>query len=146
AAVKRIDDIRIDYPSSRTSKRNLKKPLWYKDPNEESGDAASATASTSAAGGNPQSEMMSKMGGMMGGMLGGGRSGPSGATKNGLNLYRYFDVNEQVRRMPVGMVLIVNAEDIPLFLGAFANSKLRTQTLQCHWTHTRERVQPIIEE
>jgi hypothetical protein len=67
-------------------------------------------------------------------------------TKNGLGILRYVDVTPQVRHMPVGMAVIMDEDQIPLFLAAFANSKLRMQTLQCHWRHTREKIQGPVEE
>ena len=46
-------------------------------------------------------------------------------TVNGLIKDRYFEVNEQARRLPVGIALIVDQEHMGRILTAFENSKLR---------------------
>ncbi len=48
--------------------------------------------------------------------------------------------------MPVGLAVIMDEDQIPEFLAAFANSRLRIQTLQCHWRHTREKIQGPVDE
>jgi len=95
--------------------------------------------------GNPAAAEGKAMGGMMG-SFGGGQTQQ---TKNGLELNRYTDPEDKlanrlnpVRHMPVAMVVIMDEDQIHEFLGAFANSRLRIQTLQCHWHHTREKIKP----
>ena len=63
-------------------------------------------------------------------MMAGGPGGPgagstaSPQTKNGLILNRYIDTNEQVRHMPVGMVVIADDEHLAgAALSAFTNSR-----------------------
>jgi hypothetical protein len=138
APVKRLDDLRLDYPSSRTVTLGLKKPAWVEKA------AAAADSGGGASGGNEPPDAVKKFGGPMGGMGGTMPGSSSGGefTKNGLPLNRYTDTAEAVRHMPVGMVVIVEEEHIPEFLGAFANSILRIQTLQCHWHHTKEKIKP----
>ena len=74
------------------------------------------------------------------GMMGGGASA---VTKNGLNLYRYIDTNEQVRHMPVGMVVVADDEHLAELLSAFSNSRLRIQVTQCHWQVCRDKMAPL---
>jgi hypothetical protein len=144
APVKRIDDLRMDYPSSRTAGKQLKPPLWYQEPVKE---GAGADAAGGGQGG-PPSDMAKFMGAMMGGRggMGGASSAPAGTTLNGLNLYRYTDRNPQVRHMPVAMVLVCQEENIPDVLAAFENSTLRIQVLQYHWNHFRDKIKPPIAE
>jgi len=51
-------------------------------------------------------------------------------TPNGLIAERYLDVTDQARRIPVGVVLIVDQEHVERVQAAFANSKLRFLTTQ----------------
>ena len=146
AAVKRIDDLRIDYQSSRLASRALVQPRWVEKP--AAADAAAApgavpgTAPGTAPAGLPGQERMMGAGGPGSTMLGFGSNAGQGLTKNGFTLARYFDTNEQVRHMPVAMVVVVDEDFIHEFLGAFANCRLRIQTLQCHWHHIREKIKP----
>jgi hypothetical protein len=137
AAVKRIDSVWLGYNSSRTAGKTLKRPRWLAT-DQATADVQPATQSQTPPPEASASKTMSMMG-----MMGGGRSGGDGSTtKNGLILDRYTYAGEQVRQMPVGMVVILDEDRIPEFLGAFANSKLRIQTLQTHWAHTREKIRP----
>jgi hypothetical protein len=136
AAVKRLDDLQLMYMSSRTV-RELKPPRFIAaaaaaegaDAAAAGGDtgATGAVTSASGAGGVPQP--------------GGGLQG-STQTKNGLETSRYTDVGEQVRHMPVAMVVVVDEEHLPELLAAFVNSKLRIQVNQVHWQHCREPMNP----
>jgi len=67
-------------------------------------------------------------------------------SKNGLDLLRYTDVGESVRHMPVAMAVLIEEDQIPDFLAAFSNSRLRIQTLQVQWRHTREKLTGPAEE
>jgi hypothetical protein len=138
AAVKRLDDLKLMYPSSRTAARTLKPPRFTNTNPPESADSpASGDASAQTAGPTP-----------------GGPTSPYGAaapaitttTLNGLEINRYTDVSEQVRHMPVAMVVVVDEEHVPELLGAFVNSKLRIQILQYHWHHCRDRMNPQFNE
>ena len=53
------------------------------------------------------------------------------------NRNRYVDVTEQVRRMPIGIVVVVDQSYIQDVLVAFANSPLRFQITQVVWTRFR---------
>jgi hypothetical protein len=143
--VKRIDALSLNQPSSRTANRTLVKPRWIKAPPTDATADANGGAPDGASSGPPGGKF-----GMMGmmGMMGGGPGGSAGGetSLNGLQLLRYTDTNEQVRHMPVAMVVILDEDGIPDFLAAVANSRLRMQTLQIHWQHTPEKVKPAIEE
>jgi hypothetical protein len=81
-----------------------------------------------------------------GGPVQGGSTGGLGAVSpNGLIRNRYIDVTEQVRRMPVGLVVVVDQANVQDFLTAFANSRLRIQTTQVHWQHMRDSIKPPVE-
>lgn len=68
----------------------------------------------------------------------------SNKTESGLERNRYLDVNQQVRRLGVGIVLIVDQAHIQDVLTSFANSKLRFQITQVHWQHYRGPIKPTI--
>jgi hypothetical protein len=51
-------------------------------------------------------------------------------TKHGLIRNRYWEVSSQYRRIPVSLVLIVNADHIDRILTAFSKSKLEFLTTQ----------------
>jgi hypothetical protein len=118
--VKRIDQISLDAPASRVADRTLVKPSWMKSTAAPT-DPMAPPSPTAAS------------------------SGPS-TTKNGFSTARYLDISDQLRHIPVGMAVIIDEDQVPEFLAAFANSKLRIQTLQCHWRHTREKIQGPVEE
>ena len=157
APVKRIDQLLIDYKSSRNAGRALRPPPWIEKATADTTAPAGATSGVPAGGamgGAPadmKGSMMNMMsGGKPGAGIGGGGGGGQGDTsKNGLQLNRYTDPDEKlanrlnpVRHMPVAMVVILDEDQIHEFLGAFANSKLRIQVLQCHWHHTRDKIKP----
>jgi hypothetical protein len=134
--VKRIDKIELGYASSRTANRSLKLPIWIPKPEApaEGGDAG--------AGGPPEG---------MGMGSGRSRQGVASSTasdqsKSGLNKNRYTDANAQVRHMPIAMAVLMDEDHIHDFLGALANSRLKIQTLQIHWNHSRDKIKPSGEE
>lgn len=67
---------------------------------------------------------------------------PVTTTLNNLDINRYTDVSDQVRHMPVAMVVVVDEEHVPELLAAFVNSKLRIQITQYHWQHCRDHMNP----
>src|SRR5262249_9453316 len=146
APIKRVDELRIDYKSSRNAGRQLHPPPWVEKAAAETPAASLSTGNLSTGSGAAPGEGKG-MGGM--GMMGSVLSGQSQQTKNGLELNRYTDPEDKlanrlnpVRHMPVAMVVIMDEDQIHEFLGAFANSRLRIQVLQCHWHHTREKIKP----
>ena len=58
-------------------------------------------------------------------------------TSNGLITRRYTDVTDQVRRMPLAVVVIADQAHIPEVETALANSRLRLQITQVNWQHFR---------
>ncbi|CAN5605700.1 hypothetical protein BH10PLA2_BH10PLA2_18970 [soil metagenome] len=138
APVKRIDVIELCYGSSRLAHRTLKPPRWYTPPVVE--DPA-AGAGEGGGMGMGRKEMAS-IG--MGGPGGGATAAPT--TKSGLNLNRYIDTNDQVRHMPIGMVVVADDEHIAELLSAFSNSPLRVQVTQCHWQVCHDKLTPTTEE
>jgi hypothetical protein len=145
APVKRIDDLRINYNSSRTAsiyRLDLwERPRW--SPAETKPEGEGGDPNAGAAGETMGKKMMGM--GMMG--MAGGTAASGDVTKHQLQLRRYTDTNEQVRHMPVALVVVMDEANIPDFLAAVDNSKLRIQLLQFHWHHLRgERLQPPAEE
>ena len=53
------------------------------------------------------------------------------------NRLRYIDVTDQVRRMPVALVLVVDQMFVQDVLACYANSPLRFQVTQYHWKRFR---------
>jgi hypothetical protein len=137
--VKRVDDIRLGYHAHKTQ-------VYPLLPAQVFAKAAEATPAAPAPGapGTPPSGALPGMpegGGSMG-MYGqmnqrgaAGAAGDGDTTPNGLVRNRYLDSTNQVRRMPVGMVLVIDQQYIPEVLAAFTNSRLRIQTTQLHWQH-----------
>ena len=68
--------------------------------------------------------------------------GPVGTkTPNGLVRLRYLDVNDQVRRLPFGMSVVVEQEFMADVLEAMARTKLRCQITQSHWARFRDTIE-----
>jgi hypothetical protein len=154
APVKRIDQLALGYHSQRTAWRGLKTLTKWEKPKEEGSTQQDTGGESGIGGGGQMMERMNKnmglmKGGMggMGGMGGGNFGGGTGEkTKNGLAKNRYVDVSDQVRRMPVGIAIVIDQEFIPDFLTVVANSKLRIQTTQVYWQRFHEDIKPKIAE
>ena len=142
APVKRIDQLRLAYHASSTTG----KPL-VPFPKFAPKDDDPAKPPEGAAG----------PGGMKGGMpmpMGGpamfpGAERPGGArggNELGLERNRYIETSDQVRRMPVALVLIVDQSHVQDVLTTFAKSRLRFQTTQVEWKRYRGSIQPVVEE
>lgn len=144
APVKRVDELAMGYHGHRQHTRPLVPAKFIRDAIQkaqaeaaESNENAGGTAGppgvgqpTMAGGGGPPSQ----------GGTGGNRN--TMMTPNGLIRNRYIDTNDQVRRMPVGMVVVVDQANVQDFLAAFANARLRIQTTQFHLQHFRENIRP----
>jgi hypothetical protein len=74
-----------------------------------------------------------------GGFGGKGATGGNQAnlSSNGLERNRYLHRTEQVRRMPIAVVLVVDPAHVQDVQRAFANSRLRFQNVQIHWQRFR---------
>jgi hypothetical protein len=72
----------------------------------------------------------------MGGLLGDPNANKEGGevTPNGLSKKRYIDVTDQIRRLPITVVMTIDQTSIPDIMAAFSNSRLRYQITQVHWT------------
>lgn len=56
--------------------------------------------------------------------------GPAKSTNHGIDLKRYIEVSKEVRRVPVGVVLVVNATNVNDVLTSLSNSRLSFQVTQ----------------
>jgi hypothetical protein len=149
--VRQVLNIELGYKDARHHQATLVKPDWWKEPEV----VAPADGMSGEPGGMPGGMLPGgEAGGMPGGMpggLGGGRFGammPGGggvqAAKAGpptavldYNRNRYVIVTDQVRRMPVAVVLLVDQMFVQDALVAYANSPLRFQITQYHWKRFR---------
>lgn len=126
APVKRVDKIALGYPSHRFAKYALNPSSFSKEEMDkvpQTTDTANAGAGTEGASGRFGS---------------GGAAGGVNFTQNGLPRLRYLEPNnKQVRRMPVGIVMIVDQGHIQDVIRALANSRLRFQNTQIHYERFR---------
>jgi hypothetical protein len=161
APIKRIDRIAVGTPealSHRNANRSLKPRPFKKDKDEKEPEATSPAGGPPGVAGGPVAGGP-VAGGPVGGGAGGltppgmGSGGPGGMggnnavsktlTPNGIERNRYVDLSEQVRRLPVAVVLVVDQAAIPEVLTAFANSRLRMWTTQWQWRHVRGIPSPV---
>src|SRR5262249_32131926 len=133
--VKRIDALVFGHPwalDSRHADRELLKPLsWPEEKKDEKKDDASGPPSKGGSSLGPPPGMPGGMGPMgppgVPGVPGGARRAPSGQASGGGavtsvidgNRHRYLEVTNQVRRMPVGIVLVVDQAYMEDVLMAF---------------------------
>lgn len=159
APVKRIDALVLGYPSSRTAEKQLVGPTWpWMEKPPDAGGAPGAAPAPAAptppaddgGGGRKRSRRgedddptMNNAGGNAAAFSFGFGVNDGTRTRYGLRIKRYTDYNEQVRHMPIGMVVIADAEHMSELLSAFANSRLRVQITQTHWQVSREKIAPI---
>ena len=135
--IQRIDRLVLGYPDSRLAAMKPK-PSEAIKPDEV---PAAATGDSSMPG---------PMG--PGGTAAPGGPGGSGANTTGWTVVagpvtsktlldstklRYLEATKQVRRMPVGMVLVIDQANLQDVLMALANSPLRFQITQVHWQRFR---------
>ncbi len=113
--VKRIEQIKLGYHSHRTAD----KPLVMGAVSEEE---KKKTANAPPEGADPNAPPAA--------------AGVEKST-SGIDRLRYLTVTKQVRRMPIGVVLIVDQAHVQDILRAFANSRLHFQTTQVHLTRNR---------
>lgn len=133
--VKRIERIELGYLSHRQASLELK-PAKVFDKTDPNAANAQANPAATSRGDDPASVA--------------GKAGQPNAandvTENGLVRRRYIDTTEQVRRMPVGMVLIVDQAHVQDVLTATANSPLRMQITQFHWRRFHGDIKPLEEQ
>jgi hypothetical protein len=140
APVKRIDQIALGHHSQRLqlqSKGLKQAPLpLIKTPDPKAG--AAPTPGAAAAPTGPRGKAPAPRPG--------GGAAPQTSndfTEAGLARDRYMeDPTRYVRRMPVGMELVVDQTNIQDVLTAMANSKLRIQITQWHWVRFYGDIKP----
>jgi len=154
--VRRIEAMALNFTDSRyAAMGNLlpppSPPFAKLDPAAASGSSGSTTPSAPPAGEGGGTSLTGPTGpppGLTQG--GGGRFGMGGATSTAIrsgggpiasvidaNKRRYVEITPQVRRMPVGIVVIVDQAYMQDVLLAFANSSLRFQITQVTWQRFR---------
>lgn len=141
--IKRLDRLELGKTAHEHSDRLKTLPLIsydfkVKDPlglNTQVQASAGAQSDAGGAGG-----MVSGLGGnVAGGGDGGGRGGAAGgggdkvSPNQDVPLERYIEVSPQLRRMPVALVMVVDATAITDIIAAMSNSKLRFQVAMAPW-------------
>jgi hypothetical protein len=118
--VKRIERIALGYHSHRTAD----KPLVMGAVSEEEKKKGPAAAPPPEADANAPPPVAG--------------AAPPEFSNSGIPRLRYLTVTKQVRRMPIGIVMIVDQAHVQDVLRAFANSRLHFQTTQLHLTRYRQ--------
>ncbi|MCI0704157.1 MAG: hypothetical protein L0241_24125 [Planctomycetia bacterium] len=140
--IKRIDALALSYPDSRNANAQFHAHRLLPEAQPTQGTQTDPMG----LGGTPETPTPMGMG-----FPGGPPTGPGAGTtttgrKSGggsiteildANKKRYIAITDQVRRMPVGIVLIVDQAYIQDVLLAFTNSPLRFQITQTAWTRFR---------
>ena len=140
--IRRIDMVQLGKVDARHAAAALKQPKFFPeevavDPAGGLGGPPGMPGPGGEGGGEGRGRVGMGMGmGMGGGGVGGANYGPPLAVLDG-NKKRYIDVTDQVRRMPVALVLVVDQMYLQDTLVAFANSSLRFQVTQYHWKRFR---------
>ncbi|QEL16896.1 hypothetical protein [Limnoglobus roseus] len=142
--VRRLERLALGYPSAKDFSKPLNEPPFFPaaplaDPNAPLGSGApiSLPMSSPETGGGPGG------GGFGSGATGAG-VGPGAAGGMRLtgvadgNRKRYVEINQQLRRVPVAMTLIVDQMYMNEVLIAYANSPLRFETVQYSWQRFTE--------
>lgn len=152
--IRRIDRLVLGYKSSMHATAELQPPaFWPEDatmsrvgggmpggpgseafPGTEPGDSGGAPGPTrgmagTGVGGGPGGPGIDGSAGASGPGI---ASGPPMTVLNG-NRLRYLEVTDQVRRMPVAFVIVVDQMFINDVLTAYSNSPFRFYIVQSHW-------------
>jgi hypothetical protein len=148
APVRMVKNIELGQKDSRHFPATLKTVKFLETPEGSADATATGMTGTSA-------DYAGSMGSSAGGPVGPGGpmmpGGPAGAGGRGprrsktgtpelvlnANKDRYLETTDQVRRMPVAVVLIVDQMFLQDALVAYANSPLRFQITQYHWARFR---------
>jgi hypothetical protein len=142
APIKRIDKIALaQHAHSTIGQALLPFPGFVTEAEKEA-----ATASPAPAGPNGPGANAMRAPPPMGPNGPAGPYGPGARTSAGnelgLEKNRYLDVSPQVRRMPIGMVMVVDQAYTQDVLATFAKSRLRFQITQVEWKRYRGSIQP----
>lgn len=144
AAVKRIDQIAIGWPSGEIAHSHKSYPEgskpYRKDEKKEEAKKDVGPMGAQPMGAEAQMALGGKGGGF--GAIGAGAGAETGL--NGVLKERYLEVSEQSRRVPVGLALIVDQDHVDRVLTAFSNSKLRFLTTQVLLNHYHGSVRPQV--
>lgn len=143
--IRRIDHVALGKRDSRYAAYPLQMPLFPSFKKEaEAADAAKAASASGGPGGNsgslgPQAGSSKPPGADSSsapaeGQLEGG--GTLDSVIDG-NKKRYVEVTAQIRRMPVGITVIVDQAYMDDVLMAYANLSMRFQITQSHWQRFR---------
>jgi hypothetical protein len=133
APVKRMDQIALGHHSQRLQSRGLKPLIKTADPK------AGAAPAPGGAPSGPRGKVPAARSG------GAAPQNSADFTEAGLARDRYMeDPTRYVRRMPVGLELVVDQTSIQDVLTAMANSKLRIQITQWHWARFYGDIKPKI--
>jgi hypothetical protein len=147
--LQRIDKLVLGYPDSRNAGIAPKQPRFIPEDQATGGSGEGGTmpplmgpmaSSTPPPG--PPGAISGPGGSLAGGGVGAGWPVLTGAVTSKTLLdvtkKRYLgDVTTQIRRMPVGMVLIIDQSNLQDLLLSLANSPLRFQITQVHWSRFR---------
>jgi hypothetical protein len=149
AAVKRMDNIVFGVPDS-LGHRHAGTPLKpYReppvDPSAPPKDAPGAPPGTPP--GMPPGGPPDRGPGGIPGAGGDGAGGLAGValTPNGFNPKRYVEVNDQYRRLPIAVSMIVDQDHLDRVQAAFNNSKYRFLTTQVLLNHYPGSMRPILQ-
>ncbi len=146
--LQRIDRLVLGYPDGRLAGMGPKLPLFLEVPADAVPPMDDGSGGVPPVGSIPRPPGSGDGGpggpgggGTSGGMVGAGWPVVYGPVTSKMLLEttkkRYLQVTNQVRRMPVGMVLIVDQTNLQDVLLALANSPLRFQITQVHWQRYR---------
>jgi hypothetical protein len=119
--VKQVAQLRLGYKSHRFASRPLVMAAFSEEAVKNSPQPATPAP---ALGGSPLPGL-------------GGGAASTDLTDNGVPRSRYLEKNEQVRRMPVAITLVVDQAHVQDVLRALANSRLRFQDTQVHMERFR---------
>jgi hypothetical protein len=129
--IKRIDALELGYNSHRTSNRVCKaKPIGDKKAAAE--DASKSTTPSTTPSTTTPDQLQGGSSLFVGKSMvpGGGKAGDKGEFNPDVKRERYLDFTDQVRWMPIGMVVIVDQASIQDLQTAVVNSPLRIQPTQ----------------
>jgi hypothetical protein len=132
APVKRIDKIELGTQAALGQRTAMKVAL------KANTKVSKQTKAADKSGGGAKNTQAGGLGAGAGGAPGGGDGGDA-KTPNGLERNRYVEVTDQVRRLPVALLLVVDQTNVQDVLTAFANSDMRVQVTQVQVQHYRGR-------
>lgn len=139
---RRVDVVQLGKVDSRHAVAVLKQPKFIPDdpvidPSLQGGPGGSPGSPGGPGAGRDSTGLPPGSSGLPGGVPGVAVNAGPPLLVLDANKKRYIDVTEQVRRMPVALVLVVDQMYLQDTLVAFANSSLRFQVTQYHWKRFR---------